>query len=88
MTYIVQHGWFWSFTEREFVAWLREALPAIRSGEGYELPDNHMLRQPPSRRVKRDGSSWRATRSDVTLYEPMDWTVAQWEAVAAAAGVG
>lgn len=81
MVYVTQYDFWWSFTDRQWRDFCRSAISGIRSGAGYELPDENMLKTRPRyvARESRRSRWWYATKNGIEVVQPLDWTLEEWE---------
>ena len=80
MVYVVEDGAWWSFSPKQWTAFLPVALAGVRSGEGYELPDSNRLKGPPkcAKRID-DEEAWNSNRNDTEIFYLPGWDLDAWE---------
>ena len=80
MIYVVEDDAWWSFSPKQWTAFLPVALAGVRSGEGYELPDSNRLKGPPkcAKRID-DEEAWNSNRNDTEIFYPLGWDLDAWE---------
>ena len=80
MIYVVEDGAWWSFSAKEWIAFVPSALAGVRSGEGYELPDRNRESGPPLCAQRIDGDdAWDSDRNDSEIFYPLGWDLEAWE---------
>ena len=80
MIYVVEDDAWWSFSPKQWTAFLPVALAGVRSGEGYELPDSNRLKGPPkcAKRID-DEEAWNSNRNDTEIFYLPGWDLDAWE---------
>lgn len=80
MVYVVQEGAWWSFTAKQWIAFFPLALAGVRSGKGYELPDENRLNGRPKCAKRIDGEdAWNSNRYDTEILYLPGWDLDEWE---------